>query len=90
MKPYSNTKHDPLLKRLKKLFKDNPEKSTIVLKEKCSDCGIEIFIEITRTSVGFGLMGGVLFKSSNDKLKAKCLTCSKKLFKIEDNQKNGK
>lgn len=90
MKPYSNTKHNPLQKRLKKLFKDNPEKSTIVLKEKCSECGSETIIEITPTSVGFGLQGGVLLKSSNDKFKVKCLACYEKHFKIDDNQINEK
>jgi len=90
MNPYSNTKHSPLLKRLEKLFKDNPEKSTIVLKEKCSDCGNKTTIEITRTSVGFGMQGGALFKSSNDKLIAKCLACYEKHFKIDDNQKSKK
>ena len=69
---------------LRKMFEDNPEKSTIVLKEKCSDCGQEIIIEITPTSSGFGLMGGVLFNSSNDEYIAKCPTCYEKLFKIDD------
>ena len=86
MRPYSKSKQSHLLKRLKKLFKDNPEKSTIVLKEKCIDCRTETTIEITRTSVGFGLKGGVLFESSNDKFKAKCLACYEKHFKIDDNQ----
>jgi len=90
MNPYSNTKHSPFLKRLKKLFKDKPEKSEIILIEKCSDCGTETIIKITPTTAGFGLQGGFLFKSSNDKFMAKCLACSKKHFKIDDNQKSGK
>ena len=84
MKPYSNTKYNPLQKRLGKLFKDNPEKSTIVLKEKCSDCGDLTIIEITRTARGYGLRGGALFESSNDKFIAKCLNCYEKHFKIDD------
>jgi hypothetical protein len=90
MKPYHNTKNNPLQKRLKKLFKDNPEKSTIVLKEKCSDCGGLTIIEITDTSKGYGLQGGALFTSSNDEFIARCLNCYEKHFKIDDNQKNGK
>jgi hypothetical protein len=90
METCSKFKQSHILNGLKKLFKDNPEKSTIVLKEKCIDCGTETTIEITRTSIGFGLMGGVLFESSNDKFKAKCLACYEKHFKIDDNQKNGK
>jgi len=78
-----------MIEILKKMFEDNPEKSTIVLKEKCSDCGCDTTIEITPTSSGFGLMGGVLFESSTDKYTAKCLACYEKNFKIDDNQKNG-
>jgi len=44
----------------KKMFEDNPEKSTIVLKENCSDCGCDTIIEITPTSGGFGVQGGIL------------------------------
>ena len=78
-----------MIEILRKMFEDNPEKSTIVLKEKCSDCGQEIIIEITPTSSGFGLMGGVLFMSSNDKYTFKCSTCYEKCFKIGNNQKDG-
>ena len=79
-----------MIEILRKMFKDNPKKSTIVLKEICSDCGCDTIIEITPTSSGFGLMGGVLFKSSNDKYTAKCPACYEKYFKIDDNQKSGK
>lgn len=79
-----------MIEILKKLFKDNPEKSTIVLKEKCSDCSIDTIIEITPTSGGFGLMGGVLYKSSTDKYIVKCPACIKVTPKIDDNQKSGK
>lgn len=78
-----------MIEILKKMFEDKPEKSTIVLKEKCSDCGCDTIIEITPTSEGFGLMGGVLFKSSKDNYTAKCPACYEKLFKIDDNQKAG-
>lgn len=44
------------------MFEANPEKSTIVLKDKCSDCGRETTTEITPTSVGFGMQGGVGLK----------------------------
>ena len=79
-----------MIEILRKMFEDNPEKSTIVLKEKCSDCGREIVMEITPTSSGFGLMGGALFKSSTDKYTARCPVCYEKYFKIGNNQKSGK
>ena len=60
---------------LRKMFEDNPEKSTIVLKEKCSDCGCDTIIEITPTSGGFGLQGGSLFKCPPDGFLARCPKC---------------
>lgn len=90
MKTYSKSKHDPLSRILKKLFDDKPEKSEIILIERCSDCGGLTIIEIKHTSRGYGLMGGVLFESSNDEFIVKCLACYEKHSKIDDNQKNGK
>ena len=66
-----------MIEILRKMFEDNPKKSTIVLKEKCSDCGCDTIIEITATSSGFGLMGGTLVKYSQDKYIAKCADCFK-------------
>jgi hypothetical protein len=76
-----------MIKILRRIFETNPEKSTIILKEKCSGCGRQTIIEITPTSGGFALQGGFLFKSSNDKYIAKCLARYEKLFKVDDNQK---
>jgi len=56
-----------MIEILRKMFEANPGKSTIVLKDKCSDFGCETIIEITATPGGFGLLDGVLFKSSTDK-----------------------
>ena len=59
------------------MFEATPERSTIVLKEKCSACGCEVLIEITPTSGGYGLQGGALSKCSTDKYSAKCAACYK-------------
>ena len=74
-----------MIEILRKIFEANPEKSTIVLKATCSDCGCETTIEITPTSGGFGLQGGILFKCSPDKYIAKCPACYEENFKIDDN-----
>jgi hypothetical protein len=66
-----------MIEILRKLFESNPEKSTIVLNGKCSDCGCDTIIEITPTSGGFGLKGGALFKSSPDDYLVKCHDCYK-------------
>ena len=64
-----------MIKILRKMFDVNPEKSTIVLNGKCSDCGCETIIEITPTSEGFGLQGGALFKCSLEEYLVKCAAC---------------
>jgi len=66
-----------MIEILKKMFEANPEKSKIVLMDKCSDCGRETVIEITPTSGGFGLQGGNLFKCSPEGYLAKCPACCK-------------
>ena len=47
---------------LKKIFKDNHDKSNITFKGKCSDCGCKVTIDITPTAGGFGLQGGALYE----------------------------
>lgn len=64
-----------MIELLRNMFEANPEKTTIVLTEKCCDCGCEINIEITPTSSGFGLQGGMLFKCNSDEYLAKCPAC---------------
>jgi hypothetical protein len=75
-----------MIEILKKMFEANPGKSTIVLKEKCSDCGCDLVIEITSTSGGFGLQGGALFKGSlPDEYFAKCPACCQRNSKTDHN-----
>jgi hypothetical protein len=76
-----------MIEILKKLFEANPEKSTIVLNGKCSDCGCETRIEITPTSGGFGLKGGALFKYSPEDYLVKCHDCYKINPIIQDGYK---
>lgn len=64
-----------MIEILRKIFEANPGKSTITLKDKCSDCGCETIINITSTSGGFGIQGGALFKHSSDKYLVKCHDC---------------
>jgi hypothetical protein len=74
-----------MIEILRKIFEANPEKSTIVLKDTCSDCDCETTIEITPTSGGFGLRGGALFKCSPDRYILKCPACYKETPKKNDN-----
>lgn len=60
---------------LQELFNGNPEKSKIVITDRCSDCKSEVIIKITPTAGGFGLQGGALFKRSAIGYYAKCPVC---------------
>ena len=64
-----------MIETLRKMFEANPEKSTIALRGKCSDCSREVTIVITPTSGGFGFLGGSLFKCSADGYLMKCPDC---------------
>jgi len=57
------------------MFESYPEKSVILLKNKCSSCGREVTINIVPTSGGYGLQGGALFKHLSDRYSAKCTNC---------------
>jgi hypothetical protein len=73
-----------MIEILKKMFEANPGKSTIGLLDKCFVCGRKTNIEITPTSGGFGLQGGVLIKHKPDKYLAKCPACHEANPKIDD------
>jgi len=76
------------IETLKKIFKDNPEKSTITFKGKCSICGVEVIIEVIPSSGGFGLQGGALFQNAPNVYFAKCPNCYKANPKIKDHFKS--
>jgi ribosomal protein S27E len=78
-----------MIEIVRKMFRDNPKKSTIELKEKCSDCGRETIIEITSASEGFGLQGGALFKFSPNGYSAKCSYCFQTYSKKDGGQYRG-
>lgn len=87
MKPYSKSKHISLLKKIRELFKANPEKKTITIKSRCSDCKCEVIIKITPSPGGYGLQGGALFECSPDGYFAKCSDCYKTRPEIDENYK---
>ena len=64
-----------MIEILKEMFKADPEKSKIVLKDNCSVCGCDTTIETTPTSGGFGLQGGGLIKCSPDGYLVKWSAC---------------
>jgi len=66
-----------MIDTLRKIFEANPGKSSIQIKERCSDCGCVVIIDITPVSGGFGLQGGNLYRCSPDAYQAQCPECYK-------------
>ncbi|MCW9095714.1 MAG: hypothetical protein OQJ74_07720 [Ignavibacteriaceae bacterium] len=66
-----------MIEVLKKIFEANPDKSTITINGKCSDCGRKVIVEIKPTSEGYGLQGGILVKRSPEKYSITCPECYK-------------
>jgi hypothetical protein len=67
---------------LKKIFAANPGKSKIKISGKCSGCGRHVIVAVEQTSGGFGLLGGILEKSSSEKYSITCIDCHKSNLKI--------
>jgi len=63
------------LERLNKIFADGTKSKQF--DAKCSCCGCDVHIRITRTSGGFGFLGGVLYETDTDQYLAKCTHCYK-------------
>ena len=74
-----------MIKILGKIFESNPENSIVLLKDKCSDCGRDVAVNIIPTSGGFGLRGGALFKNLSDGYLMKCPDCCQTTSKIDGN-----
>ena len=64
------------IRKTKKILEAVPERSTIVLRDKCSDCGCKIIIDITPSSGGHGLHLGTFLECSTDKYCTKCAECT--------------
>ena len=62
---------------LKKIFEAHPEKSTMTINGKCADCGCSVTVIVELTSEGYGLLGGILNKTSSENFSITCLDCYK-------------
>jgi hypothetical protein len=62
---------------LRTIFDALPEKSPIIFKGRCSDCGDALSIDIVPTLERFGLLGGAFVECLMEKYVAKCPECYK-------------
>jgi hypothetical protein len=72
-----------MIEELRKLFEANPDKTTITVNGRCSDCGRKLVVEIKPTSGGYGLQGGILVECPPEKYCITCLKCYNLNAKME-------
>jgi hypothetical protein len=77
-----------MIKIIRKMFLDSPDKSQIKLEGECQSCKKPMAIDIVPTPGGFGIMGGVLTDITSDRhyrlLCPKCHTLSRQNNKMTD------
>ena len=64
---------------LDRMFEENSNQKQQIYRGECHDCGCAVKIEISKTSVGYGLLGGVLCAPNPQELFALCPDCYEKL-----------
>ena len=64
---------------LRTIFAAFPEKSTIIFKGECSDCGDAVSIDVVPTLEGFGLLGGAFVEYLTEKYVAECYKVNSKM-----------
>ncbi len=63
---------------LLKIFEHHNNTGKIRYEGSCHKCGCHTKVEITKTSSGYGLQGGVLFEPSSQNILILCSECIKK------------
>ncbi len=56
-----------MIRILRKMFLDSPDKSQIRLNGECQNCKKEMSVDIVPTPRGFGVLGGVLTDMTPDR-----------------------
>jgi len=62
---------------LEKIFLKNGLDSCCY-SSRCHNCGHETEVSITKTSGGYGLLGGILYEYSTEKIRVLCSACYEK------------
>ena len=77
-----------LVEKIKKMFADNSGNGSMYVNGKCHRCGEKTVIEIVQTSGGFGIKGGTLQETNQERLNVFCIDCGSTL-KASSNGKIG-
>lgn len=60
---------------LDRMFEDGNNPARLDYRGKCVNCGSVVTVEISRTSGGYGLLGGVLLESETESYSVVCANC---------------
>ena len=68
---------------LEKLFEQNSNPEQYNFHCNCHHCGCSVEVEITKTSVGYGMSGGVLYETNPQNFLGLCVDCYEKTIELE-------
>jgi hypothetical protein len=71
------------LESLNRIFEQSKNPATYIYHDKCDICGCSVKIEITKTSGGYGLIGGILYEQDPENINALCIGCHTKFKKLK-------
>ena len=74
--------------RLHHLYGEHDRSGAIILESKCTQCDIEVKIEIHPTATGFGMNGGAIHLNKDWQFSTKCLKCHRSSFSATDTECN--
>jgi hypothetical protein len=60
---------------LKELFEEHPGESTLNIQGKCIACRCDLTVEISPTTDGFGINGGMLLDRDQQDYVVSCVDC---------------
>ena len=69
------------VKSIEKLFAQNSNPKQYNFQGNCHHCGCSVEVEITKTSIGYGMLGGVLYEPNPQNFLALCEACYEKTLK---------
>jgi hypothetical protein len=64
-----------LVEKIEKMSINNSECNSILVKGACHICGEKTIIELSKTSGGFGIKGGMFQETPQDQLNIFCIDC---------------
>ena len=82
LKPIKYSNCAITLESLDRIFEQNKNPATFTHRGRCGICGCSVKIEITKTSGGYGLLGGMLYEPDTENYISLCVGCYEESGKL--------